>query len=438
MLRLPRGIWVIALIALGACGDDDDDGGTGGGGVQTVQAGNGLTGGGSTETVSLAVDFNAVAARTHGHAFSEITGVPTNATTGANCPAGQKATGINVSTGAVTCAADQVGADTLGALSCTDSQIPKRSGTNWVCGEDATGGGGGGGTVTSVATGNGLLGGPITTSGTIAVDFSAVAPAVHSHPGIFSDVAPGQLRTDNLVGIGNNPTAPLDIYGPDANILVRNTTTGNSPALTLADIDMAMDNINLNFVRGGETTGTIFLAGDDSLAYQTLGGTHRFKIAASGEGSEAMRIDGATGNVGIGTSTPSAKLEVSDGTGPNATCDGNSWINASSRTAKEGIKTFADDDYKTVRRWLAATDVVWYRYKGDRDRRSRVGLIAEDVPSVLATADRKGISTADAIGFLTAAAKELSSENEQLRAENQALLERLDRLERRLDRVERR
>lgn len=435
MLKLPRLAWVMALLAVSACGDDDDDGGNTGGGVQTVQAGNGLTGGGSTETVSLAVDFNAVAAKTHGHAFSEITGVPTNASAGANCPTGQKATGINVSTGAVICAADAVGADTLGALSCAAGQIPKRSGTSWVCGDDATGGGGGGGTVTSVATGAGLTGGPITDSGTLAVDFTMVAPVMHTHPGLFEAETEVRWSTDAFIGIGTTPVVPLDIRGETASILVQNTAGGNDASLFLVDTDTTMGNLNIGFSRGNSLLATIFLAVDNSFAFQTEGGTYRFKISAS---EEAMRIDGATGNVGIGTNNPQAVLEVSDGTGPNATSDGNMWINASSRTAKEGIKTFVEDDYKTVRKWLAATDVVWYRYKGASDPRSRVGLIAEDVPEVLATADRKGISTADAIGFLTAAAKELSSENDQLRAENKALLERLDKLEKRLDRVEKR
>lgn len=43
------------------------------------------------------------------------------------------------------------------------------------------GGGGGGGTVTEVATGVGLQGGPITTTGTIALTDTAVTPAVYTN-----------------------------------------------------------------------------------------------------------------------------------------------------------------------------------------------------------------------------------------------------------------
>ncbi|MFO1311184.1 MAG: hypothetical protein U1F41_03870 [Burkholderiales bacterium] len=51
--------------------------------------------------------------------------------------------------------------------SCTNGQVPKSNGSGgWTCGSDANSGG----TVTSVTAGAGLTGGTITTSGTIAVD----------------------------------------------------------------------------------------------------------------------------------------------------------------------------------------------------------------------------------------------------------------------------
>src|SRR5262249_56207969 len=105
----------------------------------------------------------------------------------------------------------------------------------------------------------------------------------------------------------------------------------------------------------------------------------RFKV---GPGTEAMRIQ-ASGNVGIANNAPTHLLDVA-----SAFCDGTNWVNASSRTFKEGIRGFVAEDYRRVRRWLDETQVVWYRYRGDKDPRTRVGLIAADVPPVLATADR--------------------------------------------------
>jgi hypothetical protein len=59
---------------------------------------------------------------------------------------------------------------------CSANQIPKWNGAAWTCAADATGGGGGTGTVTSVATGAGLTGGPITTTGTIALATTQLLP----------------------------------------------------------------------------------------------------------------------------------------------------------------------------------------------------------------------------------------------------------------------
>ncbi len=103
-------------------------------------------------------------------------------------------------------------------------------------------------------------------------------------------------------------------------------------------------------------------------------------------------------------------LVVSDGTSPDAYCDGNTWVNASSRDAKEDVSPLTSSDYESLIPLLEKTDVVHYRYKGDCVNEIRLGLIADDVPDVLADASRKGISTADAIGFLTGIVKQQQKE----------------------------
>ncbi len=239
----------------------------------------------------------------------------------------------------------------------------------------------------------------------------------------------------HYVGIGKlNPAAALDVDSPNAQLILHDRAGGNGAAVLLEDTDATGEILNLSFARSngaGFDLATIFMASDNSLAYQTGGTAHRFKISGS---QEAMRITG-TGFVGIGTPSPAHLLDVSNGV-TTAFCDGTTWVNASSRAGKEGIRPFAEDDYQHIRRWLDEIEVVWYRYRNDKDPRTRVGLIAEDVPAVLATHDRQGISTADAIGFLTATSKQLASENDSLRRENEALLERLLKLEQRVDKVE--
>jgi Chaperone of endosialidase len=76
------------------------------------------------------------------------------------------------STGTINLASTQL----LPTTACAANQIPKWNGTGWVCAADATGASGGSGTVTSVATGAGLTGGPITAAGTIGLAASQLLP----------------------------------------------------------------------------------------------------------------------------------------------------------------------------------------------------------------------------------------------------------------------
>ncbi|MEO6119926.1 MAG: hypothetical protein ABIP12_04485, partial [Terriglobales bacterium] len=55
---------------------------------------------------------------------------------------------------------------TLNIKTCTEGQVLKYVGTTWTCSTDSAGGSG---TVTSIASGTGLTGGPITTSGTLSL-----------------------------------------------------------------------------------------------------------------------------------------------------------------------------------------------------------------------------------------------------------------------------
>ena len=70
--------------------------------------------------------------------------------------------------GSGTVALDDLSDVTTGTV--TTGDVLKYNGSVWEAQPDATGGGGGSGTVTSIATGTGLSGGTITTSGTISLD----------------------------------------------------------------------------------------------------------------------------------------------------------------------------------------------------------------------------------------------------------------------------
>ncbi|MFO1303330.1 MAG: tail fiber domain-containing protein [Burkholderiales bacterium] len=76
--------------------------------------------------------------------------------------------GTITSSGTIGLAATQL----LPTTACANNQIPKWNGSAWMCGTDANSGG----TVTSVATGTGLTGGPITGAGTIGLAATQLLP----------------------------------------------------------------------------------------------------------------------------------------------------------------------------------------------------------------------------------------------------------------------
>jgi hypothetical protein len=141
-----------------------------------------------------------------------------------------------------------------------------------------------------------------------------------------------------------------------------------------------------SFVSG--TPGTPYVPG--ALYFMTSDGT--------GEPSERMRIS-AGGNVGIGTTTPGALLQVG-----SATCNGTTWTNGSSREYKSNIRPL--ENPLSV---LSKINVYRYRFRSGRgnDRRERIGVVAEELPDEVASPDHKGAPTAELIALSLAANRAL-------------------------------
>jgi len=102
----------------------------------------------------------------------------------------------------------------------------------------------GSGTVTNVATGTGLTGGPITTSGTISVDFNAVQESLVSGTNIKT------INNTSILGSGDlQISAPT--YTAGDGISISNDTVSNTAGMYLGtDVESATNLIDADLLGG--------------------------------------------------------------------------------------------------------------------------------------------------------------------------------------------
>jgi len=155
---------------------------------------------------------------------------------------------------------------------------------------------------------------------------STAAPATGSS--MWSTDGTNVWRTTGYIGLGTaTPATGIQINGDggandDINIQAYSATASNSGLLrfrrtrgttgvpTAPNSGDALGIISFSGWNGTTWTGTSSIASYTSAAFGTSADSAlSFNTAKAGSSAEAMRID-ADGNVGIGTSTPGAKLDV--------------------------------------------------------------------------------------------------------------------------------
>jgi hypothetical protein len=204
-----------------------------------------------------------------------------------------------------------------------------------------------------------------------------------SRTGVADDLT---IDSSGNVGIGTgSPGAKLDVYGDgyfQSIELGKAGQTGNRNALIDFIGDDTYSDYGFRIIRGdtGANTNSVLIhRGTGGFFLQaTEAGPIIFQTTAT----ERLRID-SSGNVGIGTSSPSAQLELSTDSAKKPST--NTWTIASDQRLKTNI-TNADNDrcYEIVKQ----VPLKRYTWKGEvysqeqvKDR-SKLGWIAQDVEAV--------------------------------------------------------
>jgi hypothetical protein len=200
------------------------------------------------------------------------------------------------------------------------------------------------------------------------------------------------VDTTGNVGVGTaTPGAKLDVLGD-----IRTTFTGVNNIGLVELLKMSVDNTNTDkFSDAGfamENKRANF-----SWAFRTLESTGGFAASKQGTGAKEFEVRNPT------TVAANVSLYLANG----ARNVNGQWLNASSRSYKENINELSSEDAMKALKGLKS---VTYEFKRDEDNTQRVGFIAEDVPALLATKDRKTVDSLQIISVLTKAVQVIQAD----------------------------
>src|SRR5450631_2117760 len=265
----------------------------------TTASGSGLSGGGTTGTLSLKVPSAGIT-----NAMLQNSKVTLNANT---------AGGLTVP-GAMSLGNTY----TIGLKTCTTNQILQYSGTSWVCKTLGTGTG----TVTSVGSGAGLTGGPITTSGTLSIATAGVTNTMLQNSSVTVAVGT-DLTGGGSVTLGGTTTLNLDTTKVPqlnaANTFVGNqavvgnlsatneVSAGTTPTGNVASGTVEVDAAAIN--SGSWSPALNFGGGGEVIASNRIGSGNQFGLDLFTSYTPRLSITN-TGLVGIGVQSPAWMLEV--------------------------------------------------------------------------------------------------------------------------------
>lgn len=219
------------------------------------------------------------------------------------------------------------------------------------------------------------------------------------------------ISATGRVGVGTaSPQTNLHVFG----LNTADSFVGLGPNPSGVATDQSALNIGYGGLSFGRGAGFLNVRPDSGAAAPNP--SLRFMTA----NTERMIITNI-GNIGIGISNPAAGNTIEAASGARLTTGG-AWLNGSSRAIKDEIKPLTSGDARAAFDGLLPVTFVYRAAPGER----HVGFIAEDVPDLVASADRKALSPMDLVAVLT---RVVQDQDRRLAAQEQRLAELAARLE---------
>jgi hypothetical protein len=221
-----------------------------------------------------------------------------------------------------------------------------------------------------------------------------------------------------------------DVGGNEANFFIRDSNNAKIPF----KINPGAPNNTLVLAADGRVglgknlpTAALDVVGDGVFSGNVSGAAGTFTGNVSGAaGTFTGNVSGAAGTfTGI---TFNEDGSIVSATGATLSIGG-SWIDASSAELKQDISDLSEAE---ALRALQAMRPVHFAYKTDPQER-KLGFIAEEVPDLVATNDRKGLSPMDIVGVLTRVAQAQEARIKRQDSELDHLISRIEDLEKQLN-----
>src|SRR5580692_7403334 len=188
------------------------------------------------------------------------------------------------------------GSTSLSLKSCSTNQILQFISGAWACANPATG------TVTSVGSGLGLSGGPITGSGTLAINPSVVPQLAAANTFTANQTVNGSVTATSFTGNGSGLT---NVTAANSNEL-GGLASGAYAQLAAANTFTANQSVTGTVIGGTSGSSTEGVLGEANASSGQTYGVAGFAASPAGYGVEGLNVaGGAGGGVGVYGSTSS-------------------------------------------------------------------------------------------------------------------------------------